>query len=294
MLWGIYFILTIVLTLLLWIGPMDLFESICHALSTVSTGGFSTQADSIGAWNSTYITVVITIFMFVGGINFILMIKALSGSLKTVTNNEVFRVYCKVIAVTSVIFAILIALNTSSIPAGHIIVNALFQVVSTITSTGYSVSDYTLWGPGCMVMITVLMFVGGCAGSTSGGAKLDRMLTVYRFMRNEVYRVIHPNVIKGVSISGNVLSAEIINKTVAFILIYIGLIAGGAFVLSSIGLPYIDSFYSAISCTGNTGLGGDYVPVPEAGKWILSFLMLTGRLEIYSVIILFSKSFWKK
>ncbi len=294
MLWGIYFILTIVLTLLLWIGPMDLFESICHALSTVSTGGFSTQADSIGAWNSTYITVVITIFMFVGGINFILMIKALSGSLKTVTNNEVFRVYCKVIAVTSVIFAILIALNTSSIPAGHIIVNALFQVVSTITSTGYSVSDYTLWGPGCMVMITVLMFVGGCAGSTSGGAKLDRMLTVYRFMRNEVYRVIHPNVIKGVSISGNVLSAEIINKTVAFILIYIGLIAGGAFVLSSIGLPYIDSFYSTISCTGNTGLGGDYVPVPEAGKWILSFLMLTGRLEIYSVIILFSKSFWKK
>ncbi|MDE6344259.1 MAG: TrkH family potassium uptake protein, partial [Muribaculaceae bacterium] len=143
------------------------------------------------------------------------------------------------------------------------------------------------------MIILLLMFVGGCAGSTSGGAKLDRMLTVNRFLRNEIYRFIHPNVVKGVSISGRVLSADIINKTVAFILIYIGIIIGGSLALSALGLPYMDAFYTSISCTGNTGLGGEYVAVPDIGKWILSFLMLTGRLEIYSVIVLFSKTFWK-
>ncbi|MDE6609369.1 MAG: TrkH family potassium uptake protein [Muribaculaceae bacterium] len=292
-LWGIYLILTIALTFLLWLGPMGFFDSICHSLSTVSTGGFSTDAASIGAWDSTYITIVITVFMFIGGINFTLMVKALSGSGRMLTANEVFRVYCKVIVVTTIIFIALIALYTSSTDFATITVDALFQVISTITSTGYANGDYTKWGPGCMMIILLLMFVGGCAGSTSGGAKLDRMLTVNRFLRNEIYRFIHPNVVKGVSISGRVLSADIINKTVAFILIYIGIIIGGSLALSALGLPYMDAFYTSISCTGNTGLGGEYVAVPDIGKWILSFLMLTGRLEIYSVIVLFSKTFWK-
>lgn len=292
-LWGIYLLLTVVLTLLLWIGPMSLFDSICHSLSTVSTGGFSTRSESIGAWDSPYITVVITAFMFIGGINFTLMIKALSGSWRMLTGNEVFRLYCKVIVIATLIFTVMITLYTSSTDYIATSVDALFQVVSTITSTGYSVGNYTAWGPGIMMMILLLMFVGGCAGSTSGGAKLDRTLTVSRFLHNETYRFIHPNVIKGVSISGRVLSGDIINKTVAFILIYTGIIVAGSLVLSALGLPYMDAFYSSISCTGNTGLGGEYLSVPDAGKWILSFLMLTGRLEIYSVIVLFSKSFWK-
>ena len=112
-------------------------------------------------------------------------------------------------------------------------------------------------------------------------------------MRNEVYRFIHPNIIKGISISSNVLPSDIITKTIAFILIYIGIMVVGAIALSIMGLSYFDSFYTAVSCTGNTGLGGEYVAVPDIGKWILSFLMLTGRLEIYSVIVLFSKTFWK-
>ncbi|MDE6503349.1 MAG: TrkH family potassium uptake protein, partial [Muribaculaceae bacterium] len=132
-----------------------------------------------------------------------------------------------VIVVTTIIFIALIALYTSSTDFATITVDALFQVISTITSTGYANGDYTKWGPGCMMIILLLMFVGGCAGSTSGGAKLDRMLTVNRFLRNEIYRFIHPNVVKGVSISGRVLSADIINKTVAFIIIYIGIIIGG-------------------------------------------------------------------
>lgn len=292
-LWGIYLILTVSLTFLLWLGPMDIFESICHALSTVSTGGFSTRAESIGAWHSDYITAVILIFMFIGGVNFTLMIKALTGSVKSLTANEVFQVYCKVIGVMTLIFGVLIMLNVRTMGWGEAALNALFQVVSTITSTGYTIGNYLAWGPACMMMILLLMMVGGCAGSTSGGAKLDRIITVNRYVRNEIYRFIHPNVIKGVSVSGNVLSSDIINKTVAFILIYIGIIVIGAIALSILGLPYIDSFYTSVSCTGNTGLGGEYVAVPDVGKWILSFLMLTGRLEIYSVIVLFSKTFWK-
>ena len=292
-LWGMYLVLTATLTFLLWLGPMDIFDSICHALSTVSTGGFSTRADSIGAWNSPYIITVVTIFMFIGGVNFTLIIKAMSGSFKNLLNNEIFKSYCIVIVVSAVIMVSFIALNFKSIPDWTVIAHALFQVVSTITSTGYFIGDYILWGPGCMMIIILFMSVGACAGSTSGGAKLDRIITVYKFLRNEIYRFIHPNVIKGVSISGNVLTADIIGKTVAFLLIYVLIIVFGALVLSAFGLPISDAFYTSISCTGNTGLGGEYVAIPDAGKWVLAFLMLTGRLEIYSVIVLFSKTFWK-
>lgn len=292
-LWGIYLILTVALTFLLWLGPMDFFESVCHALSTVSTGGFSTRAGSIGAWHSIYITTVVLIFMFIGGVNFTLMIRAIRGSVKSLTTSEVFKVYCKSIVVMTLIFGVLILLNTGTMGWPEAALQALFQVVSTLTSTGYTIGDYLSWGPACLMLIMLMMMVGGCAGSTSGGAKIDRVLTVNRFVKNQVYRFIHPNVIKGVSISGNVLTAEIINKTVGFILIYLGIIAIGAVALSVLGLPYLDSFYTSISCTGNTGLGGEYVAVPDVGKWLLSFLMLTGRLEIYSVIVLFSKSFWK-
>lgn len=292
-LWGIYLILTVSLTFLLWLGPMNTFESICHALSTVSTGGLSTRAESIGAWHSTYITVVIMIFMFIGGVNFTLMIKALTGSVKSLTTNEVFQVYCKAIGILTIILMVLILLNVQTMSWEDAAMNALFQVVSTITSTGYTIGDYGAWGPASMMIILLLMMMGGCAGSTSGGAKLDRVIIVNRFVRNEVYRFIHPNIIKGISISSNVLPSDIITKTIAFILIYIGIMVVGAIALSIMGLSYFDSFYTAVSCTGNTGLGGEYVAVPDIGKWILSFLMLTGRLEIYSVIVLFSKTFWK-
>lgn len=300
-LWGIYFVLTAVLVFLLWLGPMDVFDSICHGLSTMSTGGFSTRNESIGAWNSDYIKIVITIFMFLGGVNFALIYRLITGKVKAVWNNEIFRWYIYIILISSLVLIGMLCIRYFNSDLSKLILDPIFLSVSTLTSTGYTVNNFEQWGSFAMMIVIILMFFGACAGSTSGGAKLDRIVTANKFLRNEIYRCIYPNIIKGVDVSGKVLPSDVVNKAISFLGLYITLIIVGALLLTALGLPFFDALFSSFSCTGNTGLGsgitgygGSYDIVPDAGKWILSGLMLTGRLEIFTILIIFTPAFWKR
>lgn len=300
-LWGIYLSLTIILVVLLCLGPMNFFDSVCHAMSTMSTGGFSTRDASIGAWQSDYIHIVVTIFMFLGGVNFSLIYYLMIGRPRIAWRNEIFRWYVIVVIIGTALLMLLLLAKYKNPTMDNLFIDPLFQTVSTITSTGYTVTNFEQWGAFAMMLMIVYMFFGACAGSTSGGAKLDRVVTANKFLRNEIYRCIHPNIIKGVSISGKVLPMDVVSKALAFLGLYLTIIVVGALILTCLGLPFFDSVFSSFSCTGNTGLGsgitgygGSYDIVPPLGKWVLSGLMLTGRLEIFTILIILTPAFWKR
>lgn len=300
-LWGIYFILTASLIGLLWIGPMNLYDSVCYGFSTISTGGFSTHADSLAHYDSTYATVVVLIFMFLGGTSFSLLFKAAQGNRKSLRDNDVFRAYVTTIVIFYLFFVINIIARGQVNDWRDLTIFPLFQIVSTITSTGFSVCNFESWGPFILALMFVLMFSGACAGSTSGGAKIDRMLFLIKNSRNELYRSIHPNAITSVRINHKVIAPDVVAKVIAFLCIYVIVIMVGGIILTAIGLPLVDAFFSSFSCVSNTGLGagvtgygGGFDIVPDAGKWVLSALMLIGRLELFTVLILFTRSFWRK
>lgn len=170
-----------------------------------------------------------------------------------------------------------------------------------MSSTGFEVADFGTWGTFVLAVTFVLMFFGACAGSTSGGAKLDRLIYMLKNCRNEIERCIHPNNILTVRVNGKVIPHDTVSKVIAFLCLYVLIILGGGIALTAMGLPLIDSFFSAFTCISNTGLsagvtgyGGTFAIVPDAGKWLLSFIMLTGRLELFTVLLLFTPSFWHK
>lgn len=300
-LWMIYFAFTIMLVALLWSGPMNFFDSVCHAFGTISTGGYSTRNEGIAAFNSIYVKVVLTIFMFVGGVNFSLIYRSLRGEFGALRRNDVFRTYVGLIAVMYILFVIGITTQGTYEGWEDLTIDPLFQIVSTMTSTGFTPSNFEQWGPLVLALVFMLMLFGACAGSTSGGAKIDRLLFLVKNCRNELYRCIYPHAIMSVRVNGKVVSNDIVGKVIAFLCIYMLLISIGGTAMAAMGVPIIDAFFSAFSCMSNTGLGagitgygGSYEMLPDAAKWLLSFLMLTGRLEIFTVLLLFAPSFWRK
>jgi len=194
-LWLIYIALTIIMVGLLWAGPMNFFESLCHSLSTISTGGFSTRSDSIAAWDSLYVKIVVLVFMFLGGVNFALIYKAISGEFRQLWKNDVLRTYCFVVLLAWALFMLSMICHGTYTDIENLVVDSIFQVVSTITSSGFTVCNFEAWGYFVIAIIFLLMFTGSCAGSTSGGSKLDRCLYLVKNSYNELYRCIHPNAI---------------------------------------------------------------------------------------------------
>lgn len=300
-LWLIYICLTIICILLLWASRMNLFEAICHGLSTVSTGGFSTSDMSVRDWNSPYIIIILTIFMFIGGVNFNLIFTTVYGDYKKLIRNDAFKWFCITILVGFIIFTI------SIIGKGHVhswqdvTIVPLFQCVSILSSTGLVVPHFPYWGAVPFIVMLIFMAIGGCAGSTSGGAKIDRFIILFRFLKNETYRTMYPSAIKTVKINGKGTSYVIVMKVLAFLCIYFLVIFGGGLVLTMLGVPINEGFFLSLSAISNSGIGADmqngvscFSLIPDAAKWILSFIMLTGRLELYTVILLFTRSFWKK
>jgi potassium uptake protein, trkH family len=239
--------------------------------------------------------------MFLGGTSFALIFKALHGSWQPLWRNDVFRAYLAIIGVFFVAFVISIIAQGSAGSWQSVTIYPLFQIISTITSTGLSVCNFENWGPFVLALMFVLMFTGACAGSTSGGAKIDRILFLIKNSRNELYRSMHPNAITNVRINDKVIPAEIVSKVIAFLCIYVMVIMVGGIVLTAFGLPIIDSFFSSFSCVSNTGFGagvtgagGSFDIIPDGGKWVLSILMLIGRLELFTVLVLFTPGFWRK
>ena len=298
-LWLVYTLLTVLLGFLYWIGPMGAFDSLCHAFSTMSTGGFSTQADSIGAWNSLYIKIVTTVFMFIGGVNFALIFKLSTGHVRSVWQNETFRLYLMLILSVFVFFDVALLINSSvTTDWESLTIDPLFQIISMMSSTGYLVEGSENWGNAIFSVTLLLMFFGACAGSTSGGAKIDRALLLWKNSRNELYRCIYPNHILSVNSNGRTMSPELVNKVGVFLCLYVLVIVVGGIILSSMGLAVHQAFFSAFSCVSNTGLStaetGSFAAVSDGGKWVLSLLMLTGRLEVFTVLVLFTPTFWSK
>lgn len=299
-LWYVYISLTAILCLLLCVGPMKPFDAICHAFSTMATGGFSTKQASLNHWNSAYIDYVITIFTFVAGINFALVYRAVTGDVKRLFSNEETKWYTViVVGATAVVVAGLYVTGQNSSFEETVRVS-LAQVVTVITSTGYTVGDYVAWGPFFTTVFLLLMFFGACAGSTCGGAKIDRLVVLAKNTRNEFYRVIHPNAILPVRVNGKAISHEVVSKILAFILVYVMVLIAGSIVLTALGLSIEEAFGSTLSCLSNIGPGagatgpvGNYAFIPDIGKWTLSFIMLIGRLELFTVLILFTSYFWK-
>ena len=301
-LWMIYLTLTLVLVLLLWAGPMDLFTSICHAFGTISTGGYSTSETGIIAWDhSVYIKAVLIVFMFLGGVNFGLIYKCARGNFRALRANDVLHAYLGIIGGTFILFIASLLWTGAYSGWQQLTLDPLFQIVSTLTSTGFTVTNFESWGSFIMALTFIMMFFGACAGSTSGGAKIDRILVLFKHCRNELYRSLYPNAIQSVKINDKVVNPELVSKVIAFLCLYMLLVVLGGVALTACGVPLIDAFFSAFSCISNTGLGAgvtgygqSFEIVPAAGKWILSLLMLTGRLEIFTILVLFLPSFWRK
>jgi len=298
-LWGIYVLLTFAETIILMFGGMNLFEALCHAFGTMATGGFSTQNDSVTGF-SPFIQYVIIVFMILAGTNFTLHYYALLGKFSHVKQNEEFRYYIGIIFLVTLIITIpiIIASNTG---IEKIFRDVLFQVVSILTTTGFVSSDYLLWPGMLWLIIFLLMFIGGSAGSTGGGIKIIRQLMLIKNSALELKRLIHPQAIIPVKLNRKSVPNDIVSKVMAFFLIYMMIFAFGTLVMSIIGLDFESAIGSTAATLGNIGPGlglvgptGNYATIPDIGKWFLSFLMLLGRLELFTVLIIFAPSFWRK
>ncbi len=298
-LWIMYITLTSIAFLLLWLGPMNLFESVCHAMSTMSTGGFSTSPDGLSHWDSRYVYSIVTVFMWVGGINFVVLYRLSCGQLRQAWSNEVLRAYIYTILAIAAIIAVAGIINhTCSNPIDYLL-HPLFNTISTISSTGYEIGNIDSWSGIVFPLILIMMLVGGCAGSTSGGAKIDRFVYLFKNCHNEMRRAVHPNRYYPLGINGNPVGNDALPKVTAFIIIYLLLIIVGGLILSISGTDDTHAFVSTLSCVSNTASSSESVAqslttVTDVGKWVLAMLMLVGRLEIFTVLVLLTPTFWKR
>ena len=300
-LWGIYSIITTLLIVLLWIGPMGLFDSVCHALTTVSTGGFSTKQANIAYWHSSYLEYVLCFFMLVGGTNFTLIYFLFKGRLKRVFYDEEFKWYIGLALIFTLLVTLGLYYSQQISDLETAFRSAAFQVISIATSTGFSTADYTFWGvPYSLIMILLMIFCAS-SGSASGGVKTVRMVILSKNAINEFKRQVHPNAVLPVRLNRDVIPTETVTKILAFLFLYLIVLLVSSLVLGYSGMGSEESVSASISCLSNVGpaLGslspsGNYANIPEFSKWYLAFLMLVGRLEIFTVLSLFIPGFWKR
>jgi trk system potassium uptake protein TrkH len=299
--WGIYMVFTVILIVLLYLGPMDLYDAVCHSMTTISTGGYSTKQNSIAHWGSTYLEFVVVIFMIVGAINFSIYYFLLKKNFKRVLHDEEIHWFLGIIITATVIVMIGLVVTNPEMRQFESFKDSLFQVVSLITTTGFSTQDYIPWGPFFWVILLVLMVICGCAGSTSGGLKVIRMVVLVKNALNEFGRLIHPRAVIPVRLNGYVLSLDLVQRLLAFAFLYVVIILLGVVALLLTGLEFDEAIGAAVTALGNVGPGlgnhgpsGSFSGLTDFAKWLLSFLMLVGRLELFTVLILFTPGFWKK
>ncbi len=299
-LWGIYLLFTAVETLLLWIGGMTFFDAINHSFTTMATGGFSTKQASIAHWSAPFIQYVVIFFMFLAGTNFTLSYLAITGRFSAMLKDEEFKYYTLI----TVFF-------TAAITIGILIVNrlglelafreALFQVVSILTTTGFATADYLVWPPFLTMLIFALFFFGGSAGSTGGGIKIMRIVVLAKNGYYELKRLIHPHAIIPVKFNRHSVDSKIVTNVLAFFMLYM-VIFFVSTILFTLIEPDMESSMGAVATSlgnigpglGSVGPAENFYHIKPLGKWFLSALMLLGRLELFTVLVLFSPSFWKE
>jgi trk system potassium uptake protein TrkH len=300
-LWLIYIGLTALLTVLLILGPMDWFDAVCHAMTTTSTGGYSTKNIGLDYWHSSYIFSMVIIFMFIGGISFSIIAAAMRGNFLRIRHNNTLRWYCMTTFITTVAIVAYMGYMGFLDSHGDRIIYGAFDTLSAITSTGFSTFDYENSGEFVTVILMVMMFFGGMAGSTSGGAKMDRLIVLLKHTANEFYRVLHTNSVRAVHIDGKPIPNHVVSKVYTFFAVYILIIMVVALYLTFYGLPVFDAMYTSMSAISNVGIGhgvtgsnGSWVALHPGAKWVLAFEMMIGRLELFTVLVIFTRSFWKK
>ncbi|MEC7124484.1 MAG: potassium transporter TrkG [Bacteroidota bacterium] len=312
-LWLIYVTLTIVETLLLYLAGMSIFDALNHAMSTMASGGFSTKNISLAHWNHLpWVHYIIMVFMFLAGSNFVLSYFAFTGKIKKVFQDDEFLTFAKFIFFFSmIVFAVLISqvdLGNGSFDHPQVwgktessLRHSFFQVLAIVTTTGFVTADYTAWSPVMTIFFFGLMFLGGSAGSTSGGIKVVRHLLMIKSGFLEFKRALHPNAIIQSRFNGKVVSKEIIGNILGFFILYMISFIVGSLVFGFMGLDFENAVGVAASSLGNVGPAiGDFGPasnysqLPALGKYWSSFLMLMGRLELFTVLILFTPFFWMK
>ena len=311
-LWYIYVGLTLAETLLLNIAGMGFFDAINNSMSTIATGGFSTKNASIAHWNNNpSIQYIIIFFMFISGANFVLSYFALKGKVNKFINDEEFRVYFMFVFISVIIVSFVLYFNVDLTNSkfdhpqiyGKLessIRHALFQVIAVITTTGLVTGDFSGWTPFLTVFFFCLMFIGGSSGSTSGGVKIVRHLLMIKSAFLELKRSLHPSVIIKPRYNGSILDQNIIHNIYGFLILYILLFISGVFFFTVIGLDFKSSLGVSAASLGNVGPAiGDFGPsftyssLPESGKYLASFLMIFGRLELFTVFVIFTPYFWK-
>jgi trk system potassium uptake protein TrkH len=301
-LWGMYAVLTLILAALLYFEGMGIFDAVNHALTTIASGGYSTKDASLAHWNSQLIHYTIILFMFLTGINYTLMYFALvQHKFSKLFKDEEFKTFFWVIIVFTII---ILVVNSLTIREIHSIYDfeqnfreSLFQTVSVLSTTGFYVSDYKIWSPFVLILLVLLMCSGACAGSTTGGMKMIRVVIMFKNCRYELRRLLHPNAILPIRINNKTLQNSVTANVYAFMTLFVVLFIAGFLALLMAQMPVKEAFITSISCISNscsTIIGGTYSTAAPAAKWIMSALMLVGRLEIFTVVLLFSKELWKK
>ena len=300
-LWLIYVAFTVIEALMLWAGDMNLFDAIAHSFTTMSTGGFGTDAGSMNAF-SAYAQWVVIVFMFLAGASFALHFRGLRKPIEYVKNAE-FRLYSAIILAASLVAI----LATWGGQIERTVRDGLFTVISLVTTTGYGTADFGAWPLVLQVMVLGLMFVGGMAGSTGGSVKPYRLGVLYKASRADLRQVVHPRGVFVVRFGNSIVPDEIIRSVQSFFLLYMFLFMTGTFVFAMIvdvanmNIGFVDSASAVASSLGNVGPGlgavgptSNYAAVPALGKWLLSFLMIVGRLEIFPIMLLFQRELWRR
>ena len=299
-LWTVYFLFSLAETALLMAGGMSLFDALCHTFGTMATGGFSTRNASMAAF-SPYLQWVVIAFMFMAGTNFLLHYQALRGRLGVFFKSEEFRTYLGAITFCTLLFTALLSLRSGAL-SESVFRDATFQVVAIITTTGYVTADFNLWPAALKMLLVFLMFLGGCAGSTGGGMKIVRVHIAVKTGFRSIVQAILPNAVLPVRMDSRAVSNIYITGAVSYFVIYVVLFALGTLFMTVFeSTDLVTSFSASIAALSNIGpgLGGvgpmeNYAWISAPGKWMLSFLMLAGRLELYSVLVLFLPLTWKK
>jgi trk system potassium uptake protein TrkH len=299
-LWGVYLLISALETILLMFGGMNLFEALCHTFGTMATGGFSTRNASIGYYNNAYVQYVVIFFMLLAGTNFSLHYRFLKKEVNAYHRNKEFLFFIGLV-IGATLFIGFDTLTNHYHQWETAFRNTLFQVVSILTTTGYGTADYEQWSFSSQFILFLFMFIGGCAGSTGGGMKIIRLYVLIQFVRMEVKRLLHPSAVIPVRVGTQVIPREIVTHVIGFLALMIGLFILGVLLMTALGLDLVSALGAVAATLGNIGPGlgsvgptDNYAHIPLIGKWILTFFMLAGRLEIYTVLILFAPSFWKK
>ncbi|HOD35688.1 MAG TPA: potassium transporter TrkG [Syntrophales bacterium] len=300
LLWGVYVLISLVQFFLLMFGGMSAFDAACHTFATMATGGFGNYDASISHFQSIYIEGVIIFFMAVAGMNFALHYRLLTGDVKSFLKDSELHFYLIVILVATAIITVDIHLSLFY-SLEKALRASLFQVVSIMTTTGFVTDNFDKWPLPSRIILLLLMFIGGCAGSTGGAIKCLRILLIIKHSYLEFYRLIHPHAVVVVKLGRHIVPADIMASIRSFFFLYISTAVAATLCLAFLGLDLISAFSAVATTLGNVGPGlgmvnplSNFFEVPQAGKWILSFCMLLGRLEIFTVLVLLIPDFWKK